>query len=87
MTRMSNRIYTGTVVCSLVGKRFNRQEGAMAPGHTPPRIASRAESGGSRWLAWAGLVLALVFPLTYAYVVTVVLVRNLTPSGDNPFAT
>jgi hypothetical protein len=58
----------------------------MVPGHTPPRIASRAGSGGPRWLGRTSLALALVFPLTYAYVVTVVLVRNLTPSGGNPFA-
>jgi hypothetical protein len=41
--------------------------------------------GGGRALAWASLLLALVFPLTYLLVVSVVLVRNLAPSGTNPF--
>lgn len=59
----------------------------MAPDRTPPHIAPALGSGRpQRWLAWASLVLSLVFPLTYGYVVTVVLLRNLTPRGDNPFA-
>ena len=59
----------------------------MALDRTPPRVTFPAGSGRPHhWLAWASLILSLVFPLTYGYVVTVVLVSNLTPSGDNPFA-
>jgi hypothetical protein len=59
----------------------------VAADRTPPGIAPSLGSGRPhRWLAWASLILSLVFPLTYGYVVTVVLLRNLTPSGGNPFA-
>ena len=59
----------------------------MALDGTPPRVTVPAGSGRPHhWLAWASLILSLVFPLTYGYVVTVVLLSNLTPRGDNPFA-
>jgi hypothetical protein len=57
----------------------------MVPSQHPPRAAVPSTSSGGRALAWARLLLALVFPLTYLLVVGWVLVRNLVPSGTNPF--
>jgi hypothetical protein len=58
----------------------------MAPGQKPPRMATPVGSGRpQRWLAWASLVLSLIFPLTYVFITIAVLVSNVIPSGSNPF--
>jgi hypothetical protein len=36
-------------------------------------------------LAWSSFIASLVWPLTYLFVVTVVVLRNLAPSGSSPF--
>ncbi len=58
----------------------------MASKQMAGRVAGRAGSGRAGWLGWVSLALALVFPLTYVFVVGVVLARNLTPAGGNPLA-
>jgi hypothetical protein len=59
----------------------------MSPDPTPPPITPPVGTDRPRrWLAWTSLILSLIFPLTYVFVVMVVLLRNLTPSGGNPFA-
>ncbi|HEV2236892.1 MAG TPA: hypothetical protein VGR57_09565 [Ktedonobacterales bacterium] len=52
----------------------------MATAQRDPRTATHG-----RWLAWGSFVASLVWPLTYLFVVAVVALRDLAPSGGSPF--